>query len=92
MKTTLEKPSVEKYQACYLVQNVDDYILDDLFNVLYGNCCNLENEILLSIHLLGVWMESDFDNEAGYLDEYTCEFLKDIYYTINKETGYIILR
>tara|TARA_B100000497_G_scaffold113263_1_gene134870 strand:- start:173 stop:553 length:381 start_codon:yes stop_codon:yes gene_type:complete len=83
---------IEKYQACYLVQDIDEYIYEDIFNVLYGNCSNRENEILMSLHLLGVWMENDFKNEAEYLDEYTCDFLKELYYKINKEIGYIIFR
>ena len=83
---------IEPYKQCYLVQNVDADILDDLFNVIYGTCPNLEDEVLLSVHLLGVWMESGFDNEAQYLEQSTCDFLKDVYYKINKETGYIIFR
>jgi hypothetical protein len=46
----------------------------------------------MSLHLLDVWMKNDFENEASYLDEYTCEFLRDVYYKINKQTGYIIFR
>ena len=83
---------IEQYKPCYLVQDVDAYIHEDLFNVLYGSCLNREDEILMSLHLLNVWMESDFENEASYLDEYTCEFLKDVYYKINKQTGYIIFK
>jgi len=83
---------IEHYKPCYLVQDVDEYIYEDIFNVLYGSCSNLEHEILMSLHLLNVWMESDFENEASYLDEYTCDFLKDVYYKINKQTGYIIFK
>jgi hypothetical protein len=83
---------IEKYQACYLIQDIDECIYEDIFNVLYGNCSNREDEILMSLHLLAVWMENDFKNEAEYLAEETCEFLKDLYYKINKEIGYIIFR
>jgi hypothetical protein len=83
---------IQHYQPCYLVQDIDEYIYEDIFNVLYGSCSNREDEILMSLHLLGVWMENDFKNEAECLDEYTCDFLKDVHYKINKETGYIIFR
>ena len=91
-KQTNTNMKIEPYEACYLVQDIDVNIHDDLSNVLYGVGLNTEDEILLSLHLLSVWMESNFSNEAEYLDQTTCDFLKDVYYKINKEIGYIIFR
>jgi hypothetical protein len=83
---------IEQYKPCYLVEVIDGTIYEDLFHVLYGGFSNLEHEILMSLHLLDVWMENDFGNEASYFDEYTCDFLKDVHYKINRQTGYIIFR
>ena len=83
---------IEQYKPCYLVKDVHGLVYEDLFHVLYGNCSNREDEILMSLHLLDVWMENDFQNEASYLDEITCDFLKNVYHKINKQTGYIIFR
>ena len=53
---------IEQDKPGYLVQDVDGLVYEDLFHVLYGNCPNLEDEILMSLHLLDVWMENDFEN------------------------------
>ena len=37
---------IEPYQACYLVQDIDANIHDDLSNILYGVGCNKEDELL----------------------------------------------
>jgi len=86
------KMKIEPYQACYLVQDTDTNIHCDLSTILYGIGGNKEDEILLSLHLLSVWIESNFSNEAEYLEQTTCDFLTDVYYKINKEIGYIIFR
>jgi len=84
---------IQQYQPCYLVQDMDMDVYCDLFNVLYSVTDHAEEEILLSVHLLNVWMEADFETgDAGYFEQETCDFLKDVYYKINKEIGYIIFR
>jgi len=91
-KQTNTEMKIEPYQACYLVQDIDADIHCDLSTILYGTGGNREDEILLSLHLLSVWIESNFSNEAEYLEQTTCDFLTDVYYKINKEIGYIIFR
>jgi hypothetical protein len=91
-KQTNTEMKIEPYQACYLVQDTDANIHCDLSTILYGIGGNKEDEILLSLHLLSVWIESNFSNEAEYLEQTTCDFLTDVYYKINKEIGYIIFR
>jgi hypothetical protein len=94
MTTTLEKPSVEKYQDCYLVQFVPDEIQWDLSTVIRG-CCNFdEDEVLLSVPLFNNWVLSDFEMDScSYLMQESCDFLSDLYRQLDGvETGYLIFR
>ena len=94
MTTTLEKPSVEKYQACYLVDVFDDDILYDLKVLTRMEYIpRQDDEILVSLHLLNVWIESDFEPERVYtVAGSTKQYLTDLYEVIGQETGYIIFR
>lgn len=84
---------MNKYNECYLVVLQDENITDDLFNVLYGACKNIENEMLMSIPLLQNWIESDFTHpDAQYLEQSTCEYLSKLNDKLKTETGYIIFR
>lgn len=96
MTRTLLKPFVfSKYQACYLADIYDNDVLYDL-KVL----TNLEDiqrqdaEILVSLHLLNVWIESDFDvyPRVYKVADSTKQHLTDLYQAIGQETGYIIFR
>ena len=91
LKPTNTEMKLEPYQSCYLLW-VDANIHCDLSTILYGIGGNKEDEILLSLHLLSVWIESNFSNEGRFLEQTTCDFLTDVYYKINKEIGYIIFR
>lgn len=96
MTTTLEKemPSVEKYQACYVVDIFDEDILYDLKVLTRMEYIpRQDDEILVSLHLLNVWIESDFEPERVYtVADNTKQYLTDLYESIGQETGYIILR
>jgi hypothetical protein len=97
MTTTLEKPSVEKYQACYLVDYFDNDVLDDLkvlthLDSIYTDQ-RLDDEILVSLPLLNVWIETGFLTGNSYqVREQTKQYLTDLYQAIGQETGYIIFR
>ena len=94
MTTTLEKPSVEKYQACYLVQDVPNEIQSDLDSVIRGVCNYDEDELLLSVPLFNDWVTSGFDTSSTrYLMKETCNFLTDLFNELDGvETGYLIFR
>ena len=95
MTRTLSKPFVfSKYQACYLADIYDNDVLYDL-KVL----ANLEDvqrqddEILVSLHLLNLWIETGFLTGNSYqVREQTKQHLTDLYEAIGQETGYIIFR
>jgi|11_taG_2_1085331.scaffolds.fasta_scaffold46391_3 hypothetical protein len=84
---------INQILQAYLVDVDDVNIYNNLFDIVYGSFGNLEDEILLSIHLLKVWVESAFNTpDSNYLEESTCDFLKAISDKIREETGYIIFR
>ena len=93
MKTT-EKPSVEKYQNCYLVQDVPIEIQKDLDCVIRGVNTYEEDELLLSVPLFNQWIESGFDTPTtSYLAEETGDYLNELFKQIEGiETGYLIFR
>ena len=97
MTRTLSKPFVfSKYQACYLADIYDDndllYDLKVLTNL--DNIQRQDDEILVSLHLLNVWIESDFDvyPRVYKVADSTKQYLTDLYESIGQETGYIIFR
>jgi|SRR6056300_1670743 len=104
MTRTLSKPFVfSKYQACYLADIYDNDVLYDL-KVLANldDTQRQDDEILVSLHLLNLWIESDF--ETGLIKteeefprvytvaESTKQYLTDLYEAIGQEIGYIIFR
>lgn len=97
MTTTLEKPFVEKYQACYLADIYDNSILSDLqvltkLDSIYTDQ-RQDDEILVSLHLLNVWIETGFLTGNSYqVREQTKQYLTGLYESIGQETGYIIFR
>ena len=96
MTRTLSKPFVfSKYQACYLADIYDDndllYDLKVLTNL--DNIQRQDDEILVSLHLLNVWIETGFLTGNSYqVSEQTKQHLTDLYESIGQETGYIIFR
>jgi len=52
---------INQILQAYLVDVDDVNIYNNLFDIVYGSFGNLEDEILLSIHLLKVWVESAFN-------------------------------
>jgi hypothetical protein len=95
MTRTLSKPFVfSKYQACYLADIYDNDVLDDL-KVLANldDVQRQDDEILVSLHLLNVWIESGFLTGNTYkVADSTKQYLTDLYEAIGQETGYIIFR
>jgi len=84
---------INQILQAYLIDVEDVNIYNNLFDILYGSFRNAEDEILLSIHLLKVWVESAFSTpDSDYLEESTCNFLRAISDKIKEETGYIIFR
>jgi hypothetical protein len=95
MTRTLSKPFVfSKYQACYLADIYDNDVLDDL--KVLANLDDIQrqdDEILVSLHLLNVWIESGFLTGNTYkVADSTKQYLTDLYEAIGQETGYIIFR
>lgn len=96
MTRTLSKPFVfSKYQTCYLADVYDDndllYDLKILTNL--DNIQRQDDEILVSLHLLNVWIETGFLTGNSYqVSEQTKQHLTDLYESIGQETGYIIFR
>ena len=95
MTRTLSKPFVfSKYQACYLADIYDNYVLDDL--TVLANLDDIQrqdDEILVSLHLLNVWIESGFLTGNTYkVADSTKQYLTDLYEAIGQEIGYIIFR
>jgi hypothetical protein len=96
MTKTLSKPFVfSKYQACYLADIYDDndllYDLKILTNL--DNIQRQDDEILVSLHLLNVWIETGFLTGNSYqVSEQTKQYLTDLYESIGQEIGYIIFR
>lgn len=83
---------IEQIQT-HLIALDDTDLYADLFNVLYGSFQNVESEILMSVHLLKVWVEAEFKTpDSRYLDVATCGFLMQVSEDIKEETGYIIFR
>ena len=96
MTRTLSKPFVfSKYQACYLADIYESDILYDL-KVLANldDVQRQDDEILVSLHLLNFWIESDFDvyPMVYKVAESTKQYLTDLYEAIGQEIGYIIFR
>jgi hypothetical protein len=95
MTRTLSKPFVfSKYQACYLADIYNNDVLDDL-KVLTNldDIQRQDDEILVSLHLLNVWIESGFLTGNTYkVADSTKQYLTDLYQAIGQETGYIIFR
>ena len=96
MTRTLSKPFVfSKYQACYLADIYDNDVLYDL-KVLANldDVQRQDDEILVSLHLLNLWIESDFDvyPMVYKVADSTKQYLTDLYEAIGQEIGYIIFR
>jgi hypothetical protein len=96
MTRTLSKPFVfSKYQACYLADIYDNDVLYDL-KVLANldDVQRQDDEILVSLHLLNLWIESDFETfpRVYTVAESTKQYLTDLYEAIGQEIGYIIFR
>ena len=98
MKTTLSKPFVfSKYEACYLADVYENSILSDLqvltkLDSIYTDQ-RQDDEILVSLHLLNVWIETGFLTGNSYqVREQTKQYLTDLYEAIGQEIGYIIFR
>jgi hypothetical protein len=95
MTRTLSKPFVfSKYQDCYLADIYDNDVLYDL-KVLANldDVQRQDDEILVSLHLLNVWIESGFLTGNTYkVADSTKQYLTDLYEAIGQETGYIIFR
>lgn len=90
--------SYEKYQACYLADVYgDSSVLSDLkvltkLDSIYTDQ-RQDDEILVSLHLLNVWIETGFLTGNSYeVREQTKQHLTDLYQAIGQETGYIIFR
>jgi hypothetical protein len=98
MTRTLSKPFVfGKYQACYLADVYDNDVLSDLqvltkLDSIYTDQ-RQDAEILVSLHLLNVWIETGFLTGNSYeVREQTKQYLTDLYQAIGQEIGYIIFR